>query len=69
MNEPVGPLAGKVIKVVPHVPYYMADGNTVNRKWQEDFTDRVGNEAVLTLVEFTTKKGKHNTAVIQVKWK
>lgn len=55
-------------KIVPHIPFYKADGNAVLREWNEDFVDRVGNKAILTMVEFVTKKGKMNIATIRVKW-
>lgn len=61
-------------KITPHIPYYLADGNTLVKKWKEGFTDRLGNEAILTKVIFKSKdkKGKPsklNEAVIQVLWK
>lgn len=68
MKEPDGLISGKIQKIEPHVPYYMADGNKVIRKWKENFVDRLGNAAILTKVEFLTKKGKLNEAVIQVQW-
>ena len=58
-----------VVKITPHIPYYLADGNTLVNKWKEEYTDRLGNEATLTKVEFLTKKGKLNEAVVQVLWK
>lgn len=67
-DEPTGVMAGLVTKVVAHTPFYMADGNTVKRKWKSNFTDRLGNTAVLTHVEFVTKKGKLNESVIRVEW-
>lgn len=69
MEEPDGVLCGKIQKIEPHIPYYMADGNKVLKKWKEEFTDRNGNQAILTKVEFITKKSKTNEAVIQVQWK
>lgn len=66
--ESVGPLCGKVIKIVPHIPYYLADGNIVLKKWRESFVDRMGNKAELTKVLFRTKKNKENEVVIIVKW-
>ena len=68
MIEPLGPLCGKVNKITPHVPYYLADGNIVLRKWKESFVDRMGNKAELTKVLFRTKKNKESEVVIQVKW-
>lgn len=68
IEEPVGPLCGKVNKITPHIPYYLADGNIVLRKWKEPFIDRIGNKAELTKVLFRTKKNKENEVVIIVKW-
>jgi len=68
MTEPLGPLCGKVTKIIPHIPYYLADGNVVLKKWKESFVDRLGNKAELTKVLFRTKKNKENEVVIQVKW-
>ena len=58
----------KVIKIIPHIPYYLAEGNVVQIKWKESFIDRVGNKAILTKVEVLTKKGKVVDYVIQVAW-
>ena len=58
----------KIIKVTPHVPYYLAEGNVVQKKWKESFVDRVGNKAELTKVEVITKKGKLVEFIIQVAW-
>lgn len=58
----------RVIKIIPHIPYYLAEGNTVVRKWKELFVDRMGNKATLTKVLFRTKKNKESECVIQVKW-
>jgi hypothetical protein len=68
MEEPLGPLCGKVIKIIPHIPYYLADGNVVLKKWKEGFVDRMGNKAELTKVLFRTKKNKENVVVIRVRW-
>lgn len=68
IEEPLGPLCGKVNKIIPHIPYYLADGNTVLKKWRESFVDRVGNKAELTKVLFRTKKNKENEVVMQVNW-
>lgn len=67
-EEPIGPLCGKVIKPKPHIPYYLAEGNIVQKKWREPFVDKVGNKATLTKVEIVTKKGKLVDYVIQVEW-
>lgn len=66
--EPLGPLCGKINKIIPHVPYYLAEGNVVQKKWREPFVDRCGNKAELTKVEVLTKKGKLVDYVIQVAW-
>lgn len=59
----------RIVKIIPHVPYYLAEGNVVQSKWKEPFVDRVGNRAELTKVEVLTKKGKLVEFIIQVKWK
>lgn len=68
IEEPLGPLCGKVNKTTPHIPYYLADGNILLKKWKESFVDRVGNKAELTKVLFRTKKNKENEVVIIVRW-
>lgn len=68
VEEPLGPLCGKVIKTKPHIPYYLAERNVVQSRWREPFVDRMGNKAELTKAEVVTKKGKLVDYVIQVKW-
>jgi hypothetical protein len=58
----------RVVKIVPHIPYYLAEGNVVQKKWKESFVDRVGDRATLTKVLVSTRKGKLVDYVIQVKW-
>lgn len=58
----------RVIKITPHIPYYLAEGNIIQKKWKEPFVDRAGNRAILTKVEVLTKKGKIVEYVIQVHW-
>lgn len=58
----------RVIKIIPHIPYYLAEGNIVQNKWREPFVDRVGNRAEITKVIVRTKKGKESECVILVKW-
>lgn len=58
----------RIIKVIPHIPYYLADGNVVLKKWREPFVDRVGNKVELTKVLVVTRKNKENEYTIQVKW-
>lgn len=59
----------RIVKIIPHIPYYLAEGNVVQSKWKEPFVDRVGNKAELTKVEVITKKGKLVEFIIQVAWK
>ena len=63
----------RVVKITPHIPYYLAEGNVVQKSWKEPFVDRAGNRAEITKVEYKTKpkKGKKEKvieAVIRVKW-
>lgn len=58
----------RIVKIIPHIPYYLAEGNIVQKKWREPFIDRVGNKAILTKVEVLTKKGKLVEYTIQIKW-
>lgn len=66
--EPLGPLCGKVNKIIPHIPYYLAEGNVVQSKWREPFVDRMGNKAELTKVIVITKKAKPVEFVVRVEW-
>lgn len=71
LEEPTGVLAGKPAKITPYIPYYCAEPNEVLEKWNEEFTDRCGNTATLTIVKFRNKKkpnAEPTTAVIRVKW-
>lgn len=68
IEEPIGPMAGKPVKITPHIPFYKQAGCTVVREWETFFVDRKGNSAILTHVEYTDKKGKPHEAVIRVKW-
>lgn len=67
MEEP-SLLAGKIPKIVPHVPIYKRDGNTVVQYSTSRFMDRNGNLATLTSVEYKDKKGKLHNLVIRVEW-
>jgi hypothetical protein len=58
----------RIVKIIPHIPYYLAEGNVVLKKWREPFVDRMGNKAELTKVLFRMKKNKENEVVIIVKW-
>lgn len=68
VSEPDGLMAGKEIKVIPHTPFYKQNGCSVVKEWQENFTDRVGNKAILTHIEYKDKKDRIHTCVIRVKW-
>lgn len=68
IEEPTGILAGKPIKITPHVPFYKQAGCIVVREWETPFMDRSGNTAILTNIEYTDKKGKLHQSVIRVKW-
>ncbi len=59
----------RIVKIIPHIPYYLAEGNVVQKKWREKFVDKAGNRATLTKVEVLTKKGKLVEYTIQVRWK
>lgn len=49
------------------VPY--RDGTKIIKKYTEPFTDRSGNNAVLTKVDYLDKKNKINEGyVLHVKW-
>lgn len=53
----------------PVIPYYKAGGNVVIEQWFENFTDRAGNTAIVTMVRYKNpKKTTVNEACIQVKW-
>ncbi len=58
----------RIVKIIPHIPYYLAEGNIVQKRWREKFVDRVGNKAELTKVEVLTKKGKLVEYTIMVRW-
>ena len=58
----------RIVKIIPHIPYYLAEGNVLLRKWKEPFVDRVGNKAELTKVLVSTRKGKLVDYTIQVAW-
>ena len=55
-------------KITPHLPVWVQNGNQVLRKREEEFEDRAGNKATLTVVEFVDKKGKEHEVVAVVKW-
>lgn len=55
-------------KITPHLPIWRQDGATVQQSLADLFTDRNGNNAVVTTVYWTDKKGKHHETVHTVKW-
>jgi hypothetical protein len=56
--------------IIPILPFYSADGNVVVEKWEEEFTDRVGNQATVSYLKFKNKKGKISDPVVYlVKWR
>lgn len=58
----------RIVKIIPHIPYYLAEGNVVQKKWKEGFVDRMGNKATLTILLVVTKKQKLVEYTIQVRW-
>lgn len=56
-----------MIKPFHPIPY--KNGNKVVRSYTEDFTDKVGNKANITYVDFKDKKGRLNERFVMfVKW-
>lgn len=59
----------KTNPIVPIVPFYSADGNTIVSRWEENFVDRNGNKSLIKLLTFKNKKGKISEPVVyQVVW-
>lgn len=58
----------EVKKIIPHIPYYLTDGNHSHTYHWEDFVDRLGNKAKIKIVKYLSKKNKPLEAVIQVVW-
>lgn len=58
----------RIVKITPHIPYYLTEGNVVQKKWKESFVDRVGNRAEITKVLVKTKKNKEAEYTILVRW-
>lgn len=52
----------------PYKPIWARPGNTLLDTWTEDFEDRIGNKAILTMFRFRNKKGKTIETVGHVKW-
>lgn len=58
------------VKIVPYRPLPFRDGNKVVERYTEPFTDRIGNEAEITYVDYLDKKGKLNERfVMYIKWR
>lgn len=64
--EPCYNVGGR--KIVPHKPIWMQDGSTVLSRVSNLFTDRNGNQAIVTTVYWTDRKGKEHETVAAVKW-
>lgn len=46
--------------IKPHLPISKQDGAVVIERYTEDFVDRNGNKAVLSMVRWKDKKGKEH---------
>lgn len=56
--------------IVPYIPFYLADGNTVVDKWDEIFVGKFGETAKLYKLTYRNKKGKISDPIIyRVEWK
>lgn len=55
------------MRVVAQLPPWLANGNKLISKRQEDFVDRRGNKMLLTLYLYEDKKGKRHEMVGQVR--
>ena len=57
-------------KINPYTPIPFRPGNTITRRYVVKFMDRVGNSAVITKVDYKTKKGKVVEGhTLYVRWK
>lgn len=55
--------------IIPILPFYSSEGNSVVDSWEEEFQDRNGNKAVVSVLTFKNKKGKISEPVVyKVKW-
>ena len=53
-----------------HTPIPYLKSNTLIRKYVEPFTDEAGNNADITYVDYTDKKGNlHEKYAMYVKWR
>lgn len=68
-DEPDGVLAGKPVKVVPHIPPWKAEGMHSVRMEVEEFVDRLGNAAQVCTAYYKDKKNKDRECTAWVKWR
>lgn len=62
-------MSKKEKEITPHIIEPFKAGNTVIRRYEEEFTDEIGNIAIKTYVDFKDKKGKLNERfLLYVKW-
>ena len=52
----------------PFIPIYHRDPNKFSHYENVDFTDRIGNRAILRMAHFFNKSGQKMEMVAQVKW-
>jgi hypothetical protein len=50
--------------IVPIIPFYCSEGNTIVSSWEEEFVDRNNNKATLGVLTFKNKKGKISEPVV-----
>lgn len=56
-------------EIIPHIIEPFRAGNTIIRKYEEFFEDKVGNSSINTYVDFKDKKGKLNERfLLYVNW-
>ncbi|MGD1524163.1 hypothetical protein [Vibrio owensii] len=57
------------MKIKKYNPLPYRQGNTIQKIYDEDFVDAVGNQAIVTKCDFTDKKGVlHEGYSLRVKW-
>ena len=56
-------------EIKPFLPIPYKNGNTVLKKYDLPFVDRVGNKAIITYVDFKDRKNKVTEKyVMHIKW-
>lgn len=56
--------------IIPYIPFYMADGNTVTERWTEEFEGTWGQKATIYKLIYRNKKGKLSDPITyRVEWK